>query len=496
MAGCSPRRTGRASSRERSERNNCRGRSRALYRPRAPRKRPPTPARQQRHPGAPGAALRSRRATPSPTPDPHSLADGDAVADALRPPDTTRVRPPPAARSQRRHIILRRHVVPLHRRRPDPEGRRRRHDLAAGGGGPARPRAEPERPPIAACGYAWSTIPSSAAPRRAPTAASTSPSTAAASSRSRSSARATSPRSARSRSRRRSSSASRTSCWSPTRTAVTGVDLDARRAAGRAGRADHRRRRHAPADAAVRAGHRGHDDAARTAREGARRRSNVRATEFTIGDNGPAAMPGELPPTSRLHVRGRVLGRRGRRGRRDRRRSSTSRSSPTSTTSSASPPARRCRSGYYDREQGAWVAGAERPRDRDRRRGRRRARRRHRRRRRGRQRAALGIDDAERASSRSSTTPARAVARRDHALHAVGLQLAYGAAGRRRRPRPERPDDGDPDGDDPCSARAARSSSARPGPRRAAADHRHAVHARLPVRPRAGPRPATRSTSR
>ena len=80
---------------------------------------------------------------------------------------------------------------------------------------------------------------------------------------------------------------------------VTGVDLTDDETAGRAGLDDHRRRRHAPRHAAARARAPTPRRRCRTAR---RRtlgdRLNIRATEFTIGANGPAAMPGELPPTS------------------------------------------------------------------------------------------------------------------------------------------------------------------------------------------------------
>jgi hypothetical protein len=46
----------------------------------------------------------------------------------------------------------------------------------------------------------------------------------------------------------------------------------------------------------------------------------VRITELTVGADGPRRMPGELPPTSRLYLRGRPPSRRGHRsGRRARR---------------------------------------------------------------------------------------------------------------------------------------------------------------------------------
>ena len=80
---------------------------------------------------------------------------------------------------------------------------------------------------------------------------------------------------------------------------VTGVDLAERRAAGRPGLDDHRRRRHAPRDAAARARARTPPRRSPTApTKDLGDRLNIRATEFTIGDSGPAAMPGELPPTS------------------------------------------------------------------------------------------------------------------------------------------------------------------------------------------------------
>ena len=164
-------------------------------------------------------------------------------------------------------------------------------------------------------------------------------------------------------------------------------------------------------------------------------------------------MPGELPPTSAYTYAVEYTRRRGGRGRGASTCASTSRSSPTSTTSSASPPARPCRCGYYDREQGRWVAadngvviklvgeaggraqldltgdgvadsvtGA-----------------RHRRR-----RAA--------SSSRSSTTRARASGA-SAITHFTpwDYNWPYGPPDGADGPDGDGPDDGDPDGDDPCN---------------------------------------------
>ena len=66
---------------------------------------------------------------------------------------------------------------------------------------------------------------------------------------------------------------------------------------------------------------------------------------------------------------------------------------------------------------------------------------------------ALGIDDAELAKLADLYDAGQEpLARGDHALHAVGLQLALRPARRRRRPRPGRPGRRRPAGDDPCGA--------------------------------------------
>ena len=211
-------------------------------------------------------------------------------------------------------------------------------------------------------------------------------------------------------------------------------------------------------------------------------------------------MPGELPADLRLHVRGRAQRRRGRRGRRRPTCASTSRSSPTSRTSSASRPAAPCPTGYYDREHGAVGRRAQRPRDQDRRPRPAAAPRRRRRRRRRRQRAelaALGITDAEReqlaGALRAGQEP---VARRDHPLHAVGLQLALRPAARRRPPpNPPTPPDDAARGRRTSASATARSSSARArcSARRSPVAGT-AVHARLLERPR--PRPPARPRAR
>ena len=261
-------------------------------------------------------------------------------------------------RRRRDHARRRHHRVPLHGRRPDPEGGRPGAIEAA-----AAPRScaasvhAPQRhADRGRAGHGRSTIRSSAAPRPAPTAASTSPSTAA--------------RSVTLAFEREGYIPSQRQLEVPSQD-YGGVEEivmvpvrgprhrrrpDRRRAAGRAGLDDHRRRRH-------RAARRCCSSRARTPRDAARRHRrrplgdtlNVRATEFTIGANGPAAMPGELPPTSRLHVRGRVLAST--RPTRTRRVDVkfTSRSSPTSTTSSASRPARPSRWATTTARRAQWV---------------------------------------------------------------------------------------------------------------------------------------------
>ena len=145
-------------------------------------------------------------------------------------------------------------------------------------------------------------------------------------------------RSASSRSRRRSSSASRRSCMVPYEDRVTGVDLDRRRAAGRAGLA---RSPTATARAAPRCCSSPGTEATATLPDGTTKelgdRLNIRATEFTIGANGPAAMPGELPPTSAYTYAVEYSVDEANKDQARRRRSSTSRSSPTSTTSLGFP---------------------------------------------------------------------------------------------------------------------------------------------------------------
>ena len=147
--------------------------------------------------------------------------------------------------------------------------------------------------------------------------------------------------------------------------------------------------------------------------------------------------------------------------------------------------------GYYDREQAQWIPAKDgvviaivvrgrRPRGRGRDRRRRRRQRRgarhvrHRRRRAGQARRPL----------QPGQEP---VARGDHALHAVGLQLALRPAGRRGRPRPGRPGRRRPRRGRPVRAERLDHPLRGPGPRRAGRHRRHAVHARLPVRSRPGP---------
>ena len=271
---------------------------------------------------------------------------------------------------------------------------------------------------------------------------------------------------------------------------VTGVDLDRRRAAGRAGLADHRRRRHAPRDAAVRARHRAPPRRSRTApTKDARRPPEHPRDRVHDRRLRPGRDAGRAAADLGLHVRGRVLRRRGQRRTGRRRASSTSRSSPTSTTCSASPPARPSRWATTTASRARWIAAdngivikivgesggrAQLDVDRRRRRRHRAHRARHRRRRAGQARRAL----------RPRQEP---LARRDHALHAVGLQLALRPARRRRRPRPGRPRRRRPDGDDPCNASGSIILCENQVLGEQLADRRHAVHARLPVRPR--PRP-------
>ena len=200
---------------------------------------------------------------------------------------------------------------------------------------------------------------------------------------------------------------------------------------------------------------------------------DVRATEYTVGANGDEAMPGELPATQRLHLRGRVQRRRGRRGGRHRRHASPSRSRPTSTTSSASRPARSSPPPTTTRRKGAWVPSDERRRDQDRGRGRRPAT--------STSTATtadgagsptLGIDDAELAEARAAVRRRQEpLARRGPALHAVGLQLAVrlpapscdaaerGPAARRRTAPSARP----PARSSASSTRRSASSSPVPG---------------------------------
>ena len=89
------------------------------------------------------------------------------------------------------------------------------------------------------------------------------------------------------------------------------------------------------------------------------------------------------------------------------------------------------------------------------------------------------------------------LARRDHALHAVGLQLALRPARRRRRPRPGRPGRRRPDGDDPCDAGRLDHPLREPGARRAVR-RSPARRTRSSTSPTASPAaaPATRSRSR
>ena len=134
--------------------------------------------------------------------------------------------------------------------------------------------------------------------------------------------------------------------------------------------------------------------------------------------------------------------------------------------------------------------GRQRPRDQARRRGRRPRPDRHDRRRR-----------APTASPRSASTTPSCVKLAQ--LYDPGKSLwrstithftpwdynwPYGLPDGADGPDGDGPDDGDPDGDDPCNESGSIILCESAGARRAVADHRHAVHARLPVRPRARPR--------
>ena len=224
-------------------------------------------------------------------------------------------------------------------------------------------------------------------------------------------------------------------------------------------------------------------------------RLNIRATEFTIGANGPAAMPGELPPTSAYTYAVEY---------------SVDEASKDQAVNvefdkpvvtyvdnivgfKAGTPVPM---GYYDREQAQWIAApdgivikilgepngrAQLDVDRRRRRRHRSSRARHRRRRAGQARRPL----------RARQEP---VAGRDHALHAVGLQLALRPARRRRRPGPGWPRRRRPRRRRPVPPGRLDHPLRGPGARRAGHDRRHAVPARLPVRPR--PRPPHRRRAR
>ena len=146
--------------------------------------------------------------------------------------------------------------------------------------------------------------------------------------------------------------------------------------------------------------------------------------------------------------------------------------------------------GYYDREQAQWIAADERRRDQDRRRGRRpRAARRDRRRRAPTRRSPRSASTTPSwPSSPTSTTPARASGARRSRTSRRGTTTGPTAC----RTAPAAP------------TRAARTTATPTATTRATqsgsiilcenqvlgeqvADRRHAVHARLPVRPRARP---------
>ena len=83
---------------------------------------------------------------------------------------------------------------------------------------------------------------------------------------------------------------------------------------------------------------------------------NVRASEYTVGPDGPMAMPGELPPTSGYTYAVESLRSTRRLPPMPPRSRSINRSRPTSKTFSGFRSARMFRVGYYDRKVSAWVA--------------------------------------------------------------------------------------------------------------------------------------------
>ena len=302
---------------------------------------------------------------------------------------------------------------------------------------------------------------------RAPTAASRSPSTAAAPSRSRSSARATSRRSAQLEVPTQEFERVEEIVLVPYDDQVTGVDLAGGpgRAAGRPGRARSptataRARRRCCSSRAPTPPRRCPTAPTKALGD----RLNIRATEFTIGASGPAAMPGELPPTSAYTYAVEY---------------SVDEASKQQAVDVKFdkpvvtyvdnylkfPAGTAVPMGYYDREKAQWIPAPNGDRDRDRRRGRRARTARRRRRRRGRhgRQADRARDRRRRAGeARRALRPRHEpVARGDHPLHAVGLQLALRPARRRRRPRPGRPGRRRPATATTPAARAARSSSAR-----------------------------------
>ena len=248
-------------------------------------------------------------------------------------------------------------------------------------------------------------------------------------------------RSASSRSRRRTTTSSRTIVMVPYEDRVTGVDLSDD------GSRSRRARRSPTATARARAtllldpG----TNATATLPDGTTKdlgdRLNIRATEFTIGASGPAAMPGELPPTSAYTYAVEYSVDEADAQQARRRRSSTSRSSPTSTTSSSFPAGTAVPMGYYDREKAQWIGGQERHRDQDRQRVRRP---------RGSSTstgddvadsvAALGIDDAELAQARRALRPRQEpLARRDRRTSRRGTTTGPTACRTAPAARPGRP---------------------------------------------------------
>ena len=105
--------------------------------------------------------------------------------------------------------------------------------------------------------------------------------------------------------------------------------------------------------------------------------------------------------------------------------------------------------------------------------------------------AALGIDDAELRKLAELYDPGKSLWRAaiNH-FTPWDYNWPYGLPGRRRRPRPGRPGRRRPARRRPVQLARLDHPLREPGARRAVAGQRHAVHARLPVRPR--PRPPHR----